>query len=441
MLIFKIFIFLILLIFPFGQLTRIPLGISELNSLRSFFPAEINFYLQDLVVSGLVVIWLIWHIGKRIPIKKPPLAKPILLFVTVAAISLLINLSHLDLKETVVSSLYLLRWIFYAGVYFVVYEASQHHRLLISKLRTILIFAGSAAAILGLLQYLLYPDLSNLAYLGWDPHRYRVFGTFFDPGFLGLILVLNLILIVGDFLGMAATNCKKIVDRHSLERNHFLKIVTQHPLFTAYCLLFTVCYIALALTYSRASYLAYLMGMGIIAWIKNSSRFFLTVILAGVLTILLLPRPAGSEAVRLEREESLWARVRSWQQSLTIWKDHPLFGVGFNAYRYAQEDYGFLKEDNQENHAGAGVDSSLLFVLATTGILGFLIYLLLLYDILIYHIRKKNLVVLASMGALLIGSWFSNSLFYPWIMLWIWILLGSTSHDVGDPSIPLGRFR
>jgi O-antigen ligase len=203
------------------------------------------------------------------------------------------------------------------------------------------------------------------------------------------------------------------------------KIVARRPLsaicYTLYAisyLLFAACYFALALTYSRSSYLAYLVGISVVAWIKKSPKLFLAAFLLGVLTILILPRPSGSEGVRLEREESAWARVDNWKQSLTIWVKHPVFGVGFNTYRYAQKKERFLEDDWQENHAGAGADSSLLFVLATTGLLGFLSYGFLGWQML----KLKSLVVKASLIALLIHSFFLNSLFYPWVMLWFWSL-------------------
>jgi hypothetical protein len=101
--------------------------------------------------------------------------------------------------------------------------------------------------------------------------------------------------------------------------------------------------------------------------------------------------------------------------------------VGFNAYRYAQRDYGFLEEERwQLSHAGAGADSSLLFVLATTGILGLGAYLKIWLKVLEKSGSKKNrLLVLTVLGVLLSHSLFLNSLFYPWIMAWLWLVLAT----------------
>jgi O-antigen ligase len=141
----------------------------------------------------------------------------------------------------------------------------------------------------------------------------------------------------------------------------------------------------------------------------------------GALTLFLLPRRSGGEGIRLERTRTVQARVGSWRNALIISRDHPLLGVGFNAYRYAQRDYGFLKEQWQESNAGAGADSSFLFVLATTGILGFFTYLWIWMKSLISN--YSSVVIFSSIIAIFIHSFFLNSLFYPWVMAWIWILL------------------
>ncbi len=400
--ILKILLVLILMAFPLGQLTRIPLGMGE-----------VNIYFQDILIGFLVISWLAFHILTKRPFQKNRLAKPIFIFSFLAGLSLLVNFFNFSFREVVVSGLYLLRWIFYAGVYLVVSELVMLRYLDISKWKRGLISVGSAAAVLGLVQYFLYPDLRNLAYLGWDPHKYRVFGTFFDPAFLGLILVLTIILIVDNLLS---------------------KIATRRLLLYAFYLLLSTCYLTLALTYSRSSYLAYLVGVGIIAWMKKSARIFMAAVLLGVLTVFLLPRPPGSEGVRLEREESIKGRIKNWQESLIIFKDKPLLGVGFDTYRYVQRNYGFLNQaDWQESHAGAGADSSLLFVLATTGILGLAAFSYLTY--MTYTTYRKNLVITASLGALFIGSWFTNSLFYSWIMLWLWVLLGITEDKQKIPRL------
>jgi len=386
-------LFVFLVLFPFGQLTRLPLF--------SQFP-EVHLYLMDIILFLLLFCWGVWRF---LLLKKkyhlPPLAKPIFLFSLIAAISLMVNNPLLSSGEVVVAGLYLARWLVYAGIYFVIFDLKdQFNWLKWKNLVNFLIAIGVMVAFFGLIQYFLWPNLEALEVLEWDPHYYRVVGTFLDPGFTGMILVLTLILISFRNLGKNWGGWG----------------------------VWGIVYLALALTYSRASWLAYLVGMGVIALVRRSPKFFMGVLLVGVVTVLLLPRPAG-EGGKLERTYSIEARIQNWRQTLTIAKDHPIFGVGFNAYRYAQRNYGFLEKNKwQVAHAGAGADSSLLFVLATTGILGLLGYL----GIWVKAVDGSNrldknykIVVLASIGSLLIHSFFLNSLFYPWVMAWMWMLLAT----------------
>lgn len=390
----KLIVFLLyfyLALFPFGQLVRLPFPIPE-----------VNLYLTDIAVAGLGLSWLGWRLIKKRKFNAPPLSRPIFLFVGAAFLSLAVNSPFrvnfqgeplLSGREVGVAGLYLIRWVFYAGIYFVVFDLAKEIKNLKLEITNLLIGAGIAAAVFGLIQYLFLPDTRFLESFGWDPHYYRLLGTFLDPGFLGAILVLALSLLT--------------VKLWSWEKLSWWLVA------------WPILYLGLALTYSRASFLAYLGTMGVISWAKKSPKFFLGVLVAGVITVLLLPRPGG-EGVRLERESTIKFRIINWQQSLTIAKDHPILGVGFNAYRYAQRKYGFLEEKYQISHAGAGADSSFLFVLATSGILGLLAYLWLWLTI----IRSANsIIILASTTALLIHSLFLNSLFYPWIMAWLWILL------------------
>ena len=378
----KTFLLLLLIIFPLGQLTRLPL-----------VRGEVSLYWHDLVIVLLISSWAIKKIVNKEKFYFPKLTKPILGFIVMAGFSLLLSFPHRENREVGTAFLYLLRWMVYSGIYFVLSDLFKRNSKLLATSYKLLVFAGITSAILGLLQYVFFPDIRPLTVFEWDPHYYRVVGTYLDPGFTGMIYVLTLILLVLKLW------CK---DRKKL-----------------HILAFLVVYLALALTYARSAYLAYLAGMLIIAWHKKAARFFFTVLIAGILTIFLLPRPGG-EGVRLERQSTIWARINNWGQTIKIGFDNPLFGVGFNTYRYAQRDYGFLNKKNwQRTHSGAGADSSLLFVFATTGILGLMSFIWLMSRM----AAKKSLVIISSGAALLIHSFFNNSLFYAWIMLWWWILV------------------
>jgi len=372
----KLLIFVYFGLFPLGQLTKLPM----------VWPG-VNLYLTDIVVGLLGLLGVLGRLGKRK--EKPPLAKPGLIFILICLLSLLINTPRLVVGECLVAGLYLVRLIAYFGLYLIAYE----YRKTIPY-KKILMVVGLTVAVFGLFQYVFWPDTSFLKYLGWDDHYYRLIGTFLDPGFTGIILVLTLILLIESKLS---------IRRYTL---------------------IAISYLALALTYSRTSYLGLLGGVGAIGIKRKNAKIFLVAVLTVILTLVLLPKKSGGEGVNLARVSTIEARIGSWQNAWLIIRKNPLFGVGFNTYRYAQQKEGLLADDWQTNHAAAGVDNSFLFIWATTGIFGLLGLLGLLGKI-FHRTWERSLVAFVTLAAVLVHSLFTNTLFYPWAMGWLAFILAS----------------
>lgn len=379
----KIIILILTLVFSFGQILRL----TAIN--------EVVFHLNDLLIGLLVLFWLIKKIINKSPINLDGISKSAFLFILTALISLLTNILNYQLREILISGLYPLRWTGYLFIYIILLNEKVSAKIIINSI----LLSIFLISLLGLSQYLFFPDLTILALDNWDPHLYRLTAPFFDPTFTGAILVSGLIFIINIYW-----NQKK-------------------PFY--FWLICFLIYIAASLTYSRAVYLFYFISVLIISLVKKSPKFFLSLIFIGILTLLVLPKQK-SYGTKLDRRETLFARVENWKQSLIIFKNQPIFGSGFNTYRYTQKKYGFLTEENYQNtHSGGGADSSLLFILATTGIVGLLAYLNLLRQVfkktLIDIKNPLNLSLFAILIGLLAHSIFTNSLFYPWIMEIIWI--------------------
>ncbi len=305
------------------------------------------------------------------------LPKPHVIFIFVAFLSLLLA-TRWGATSQFIGLQYLVRFVIYSSLPFFtkpLFEKRSLHHLIY--------YLGLVTVIIGLSQYILMPDVRFLSAWNWDDHYFRVIGSFLDPGFTGLLLVL-------------------FFTFYFFHRHRFLTILT---------------FITMALTYSRSSYLAFLVAVGIMAFQKKSLMFFVKGTLILILTIAILPRASQGEGVKLERTSTIQARLINWGQSIQIFSDHPVLGVGFNTYRYAQKDYGFLEEKNWlQNHAGAGADSSLLFVAATTGVVGLFFYFGYLKSL--YMILNTKYMI-----PILVHSFFLNSLFYPATMLLIAILI------------------
>lgn len=350
---------------------------------------NINIYLIDLTAGGMLIVWIL-NIRKLIKlIKNDKLSRYFLLFVVIGFFSLIFSPLQLSQLEKAVSFFYLLRFFSYYIVYITIIYLIKAKRLLPKNLILYLGLTGLILAVVGWLQYLFYPDLKNLDYLGWDPHYKRIFGSFFDPNYLGLILVLGLIAL----------------------------FFTESTYFIWFCR--TIVFITMAFTYSRSSFLS--LFIAVLAYSVIRRKYLILILISAVfiLTMFILPRPKG-EGVKLERTFSLVSRIENWKQGYFIFIKHPILGVGFNTLRYAKKQYGFAATSQDESHSGAGFDNSFIVVLAATGIVGLIAYILFLAKCL----ERAGLLVQISLAAIIAHSFFLNSLFFPWVMVWMWITAG-----------------
>lgn len=379
----NLLLFLLFVIFPFGQLFKLELFKS------------INLHALDLIVALLVGYFFL----KRNKYTWPVFTRPLVSFWIVAAFSLLLGATKFNLFPVLTGALYLIRFIVYSSLYFVVDWLIKKDESLKSRIINSLQIVGISIAVFGLLQYFLFPDIRALKEFGWDPHLYRLFGTFLDPAFTGIMLVFYLLLLIS--LSMSS-GLRKIY------------IVPQFLLGLS----------ALYLTYSRASYLAFLAGLATILIAKGKKKVLVVCVILFALSLLVLPRTQGI-GTKLERTSTIFARLGNYQETVNLISKEPIFGVGFNLYRYASGK-------NPETHSGAGADSSLLFVFATTGIMGLLVYLGLWLKILYQASPGRTFqeVTLFSSGiAVLVHSFFSNTLLYPWVIAWLGILMGLQARE------------
>lgn len=356
---------------PLGQLGAIPIA------------SGVTIYAHDIAVILLLIF-------SRNKVFRGRLRFPIVLFVWAAVASLAANAYAFPPNEFFTSSLYLVRWILYANMYFV--AQAMPPQFILKGLYGF----GVTLAGLGLIQYFWYPYLRNLWYLGWDPHLYRVFSTFLDPNFAGLVFVLTL------FLGAK--------QKYSL--------LTQGITLAAFFL-----------TYSRSSYLAFLVGVSVWLILTKKTKFIFFIASIFVIILLVLPKPDG-EGVKLFRTVSTFARIGNWQRSLELIREPRPFGIGFNTLRYEQRRRGWLDDSGMISKAGAGFDNSVIFIWATTGILGFFAYIFLLWS----QLKIGSIVLISSVAAILVHSMFSNSLFYPWVMLWVWVLTAVVKQSTPVPE-------
>jgi hypothetical protein len=371
-------VFVFLVLFPFGQILKFKLVLAG-------FAIPVN------PIDFIAGLFLILFLAQGFQVPKP--FKKFTPFLLAALFCFMFSFSLFRQKQLISGGLYFLRLISYFTLAVSVWRLVQSQKKLAPLLFHSLILVAAAAAGFGWLQYFFMADLRALAEYGWDDHLYRLTGSFLDPGYLSIILV----------FGFVAT----------------LLIFFQEKK-KSYLGLLIFFLLTLAFTYARAGYLALGAALFFIVLIKKRVKILFLIAMSFLIFICALPRPGGV-GVKLERVFSIQARLVNYQETLAIFKTSPIFGIGFNNLCLAKEK--FLGQADYSSHACFGLDASLGLVLATTGVIGLMIFLAMLLKV--RQNLAKNLYGICFLGcvvSLLIHSLFVNSLFYPWVMGWLGIL-------------------
>ncbi len=384
-----------LLLLPLGQVARLQF----LNHINA------SFFDIGVLVTGLV--WMGYVFVRRKAGVKGWLTKPILLFFLTILLSLAANVFRYDLSELAVSSLYAIRWLCYAATYAILVHADSAFR---NRITFLLVAVGSMLLLFGYLQFIFYSNLRNLYYLGWDEHLYRMFSTFLDPNFFGAFLVLFLLFLLGIVLEKKPTGVRSLF---------------------AYVIM-SAAFFGIFLTTSRSAILMLVIGLGTFLVLMQKTKLLL--VMTGVILLIIV---AASPLYHIEninpfRVTSSLARVESAENALHIIAENSIFGVGFNAYRYAQYEYGFRERESvYPNHADSGTDNSFLFVFATTGIIGlsaFCYFLVKVYQLGKVRRPMMGVVLISSLAGLIVSSLFNNTLFYPFLLYWLFAVAGLTDY-------------
>lgn len=431
---------LYLLFFPFGQIFRF-----------SFFRPEIHIYPQDFIVALIALLFLIFLTFQIINKQLFPsfllrnlLTHPLFWFMLVSFLSLLTNPLHLPVPQLISSSLYWFRLFAYLLFYLGFRYALKIQPSACLSLLHCLALASVIFIVSGFLQLFLFPNLYYLQTFGWDPHYHRLVGTLLDPGFTGIIFVIIFLF----FLSFQQSSLRGVEDDEAIPREHkpnpSTSFFTHHKHLHKYILWLIIfsSFVAIFFTYSRASYLALLVGTATISWIHKFPKVFLTVFTGLILAILTLPKPAG-EGGNLARTSTISFRIINYRNALQVFSDHPLLGVGFNSYRYAQSQYDFISDyQTSISHSASGVDNSFIFVLTTTGLIGLGLFLSTIIKSFckIAHPPSSRLPLapcaLAIFISVITHSQFQNTLFYPWVMGLLVIIFALTLSPLKDSTSP-----
>lgn len=391
----KLLLILCLLSIIAGQLIRIPLSVFGALTISDIF-------VGITLISGAFYLFTFKKSAKLDTSTFLPAA----FFSLIAVASNVLAFSSFKASEVAVSSMFLTRFISYFAISQIAANFIKKEE--VTNWLQVLLLVGTGFALLGFAQIIIFPNLLFLTDYGWDPHDARLTSTFLDPNFAGGMLVIILAFSLSLFL-----NNRK----------------------TLFFVLSLVSFTAIILTFSRSSYLAAATTLVVIGVLKSPKILAIFLVLF-LVSFLLIGQVKARIIGAITFDQTAKARVESWQKAIIIAKDYPILGVGFNTYRFAQAKAGFFPLDNPEGgHSGAGSDSSILLVLATTGVIGTAAYIFLLFKI-ITKFAKNAKVSALHLGALsmtiglLVHSQFVNSLLFPQIMLPFWFIVGLVvTHD------------
>jgi O-antigen ligase len=394
--ILKALFIILILMFPVAEIGKFQLG-------GGFSPS-----LNDILMSVTFFYWLIYHLINKKKIAKSELDKPLIIFILVLVLSLVINIKNLNTISFLISASYLLRFVMYVSIFYIIKDFDKQFRKIIPGLMFV---SGTIITVFGYIQFFLYPSLKNLFYLGWDEHLYRMFSSFLDPNFAGTYFVIFFIFL----LGITYNFFKK----QRIKDAVVISIIDFFVFFAVY------------LTYSRSALIMLILSTAVfLLIIKKFKLIFISAFLL-LMVVFIIPKSFQTEGTNLLRTFSSEQRITSFATGVKILQANPILGVGFDAYRYAQNKYGLTDAKWQTTHSGAGTDNSFLFITVTTGIIGLGAFLYLIFGLfkLSNNYRNKNiysLILISVLAGLIFNSFFINSLFYVYVLEMIWILSSLT---------------
>jgi len=291
--------------------------------------------------------------------------------------------------------LYSARLLFYIAFIFSLLFLEKKKVINAFHLKLGIFVSGCYLLYFGFLQYVFLPDTRFLQFLGWDDHYFRLISTILDPGFTGIILILTVFAFA-----------------QVLQLIKVKKMLIYAALF-----IFTV---GIALTYSRATYLAYASGAGfaVIYYFMHKKKevgiFFLSSLLLLAAFLPFLPR-SGGEGVRLERTSTIISRTTSAQTDLDqIHGINWLTGQGL----FTVSDHSLLSDSLSHSRVP---DNWLVMLISGTGVVGTILFLLALAKFALKNWQKNPLFWFA-FAAVLVHGIFNASLIYIFVLLWLGVL-------------------
>lgn len=398
-----------------GQLGRLPLPISNIGILVS-----------DLLIPWIVALWFVKQLLFHKKLPQTRFGMMIFIFLGICVLSLLFQVPFLPMGEIVQAGFYLVRLISYLLFFFLcvhIFEQQEAAGVDSGKqhLRAML-WASLLLGITGVIQFIFVPDFRFMVPYGWDPHIGRLLGTWYDPNY-----------IAGYFAVVIGLLTCAWYSKPLRERGFLTPAIV---LFLAACFL---------LTYSRSGMVALGLVVIILGLMKFRTLLVLSLVIFGLglaVSDRLQERFSGlvegglatvTGSLDYDLDVTSQKRVESWDDSMKLLDGNLLLGVGYNTIEFRKQDRGLIVDPNA--HSASGSDSSLLNILITTGVFGLAAYMLAFGQWCLAALRLFftkdapafvqgfGLAMVALLLALMLHSFFVNSLLLPFFLLLMMPLL------------------
>jgi O-antigen ligase len=290
------------------------------------------------------IIWQLYRKNIGIRFLIDPVSICIYLFAITAFVSNILN----GIPQNHI--LKILNWLFpyYLGKYVVMHQ----NKIELERILFYFICFSMAFSSVGIVGYLF--DIKTL--FGVDLfYSSRYIFTFSGTNRVGFYLSIALLLNIYYFLKNGL----------SIDRKNILYLICL-PILAG----------GLLLTHERKSiFMATVIIFIFLIIYKKYKIFFLTVIVAGIL-VLLIPIPERYNPQKIFSGHTMYSRYTAWEAAIRLFKQKPVFGHGYPSFKKAYHDY-FQKNKNNFKFKAfypLGVAHNLNFnALAETGLLGCII--------------------------------------------------------------------
>jgi O-antigen ligase len=387
-----------------------------------FFSGGRGPILMDLITAACAVWGMVLLVRRREEVWGNTVARALLFFAAAVVLSLIIaSLTQWNGFSAFVTAVSYTARLVTVLLFAAALSVLPASKLYVSVYLRYMLAAAFGMLLVGVMLYVLLPNFAAFANFGWDPHIGRLSGSWLDPNYFGSFIAILVVAAIGKERSVAAA--------------------WRWPLIATV----VMGSVALWFTVSRSALLTLLVGFAVVFWFSSIRSKVLMIIIAAVLLIIpgrLQDRVADSASFvdagtsgatqeqLIEADPTANARQVSWTTALSIFAKQPVTGSGYGYYEQAAIRNGLIESTTRGT---ASSDSSILTILATTGIVGLAAFIWLVW-VFIFSLWSKRSnyfgLALATLCALIVGSTFNNLWLYPlFFPLWIIGMTLLVRHD------------